>query len=460
MPESPDDVTRAAGAPAAARPLLRRPWFWVLVIVLAAGAYWTIDFAKRRAGSADESAPVAQGAGANGAPASGPGSVSAPGAGGAQGPGRPGGPGAGGRGPAGERAIPVTVAAVGRADVPVVLNALGTVTSLRTVTVRSRVDGQLLRVNFREGQMVKAGDLLAEIDPRPFQVQLEQAQGQLARDRALLENARLDLERYRTLVAQEAASAQQLDTQQALVRQYEGAVKSDQGQVDNARLQLGYARITAPFSGRLGLRLVDPGNLVRAGDANGLVTITQVQPIGVTFSLPEKDLAPVLARYREGKPMTVQALDRDQRAVLATGRLTTLDNQIDIATGTLKMKAEFANADGALFPNQFVNARLKIDVLADATVVPNAAIQRGAPGTYVYVVQPGNSVALRRVETGPVDGEHTVVKQGVEPGQRVVIDGVDNLRDGARVDPIDKEAAERAASQPAAQRRRAQQRPR
>jgi multidrug efflux system membrane fusion protein len=447
MPESPDDVTRAAGAPAAPRrrSLLRRPWFWVLVIALAGGAYWAIDFAKRRAGSADESAPVAQGAGA----------------GDASGPGRPGGPGPGGRGPAGgERAIPVTVAAAGRADVPVVLNALGTVTSLRTVTVRSRVDGQLLRVNFREGQTVKAGDLLAEIDPRPFQVQLEQAQGQLARDRALLENARLDLERYRTLVAQEAASAQQLDTQQALVRQYEGAVKSDQGQVESARLQLGYARITAPFSGRLGLRLVDPGNLVRAGDANGLVTITQVQPIGVTFSLPEKDLAPVLARYREGKPMTVQALDRDQRAVLATGRLTTLDNQIDIATGTLKMKAEFANADGALFPNQFVNARLKIDVLADATVVPNAAIQRGAPGTYVYVVQPGNSVALRRVETGPVDGEHTVVKQGVEPGQRVVIDGVDNLRDGARVDPIDKEAAERAASQPAAQRRRPQQRPR
>src|SRR5690606_13383932 len=251
MPESPDDVTRAAGAPAAARPLLRRPWFWVLVIALAAGAYWAIDYAKRRAGSAGEPAPVAQGAGANGAPLGGPGSTSAPGAGGAQGPGRPGGPGPGGRGTAGERAIPVTVAAVGRADVPVVLNALGTVTSLRTVTVRSRVDGQLLRVNFREGQTVKAGELLAEIDPRPFQVQLEQAQGQLARDRALLENARLDLERYRTLVAQEAASAQQLDTQQALVRQYEGAVKSDQAQVDNARLQLGYARITAPFSGRL-----------------------------------------------------------------------------------------------------------------------------------------------------------------------------------------------------------------
>ncbi|MEB2336904.1 MAG: MdtA/MuxA family multidrug efflux RND transporter periplasmic adaptor subunit, partial [Burkholderiales bacterium] len=360
----------------------------------------------------------------------------------------------------GERAIPVTVAAAARADVPVVLDALGTVTSLRTVTVRSRVDGQLLRVNFREGQTVKAGEVLAEIDPRPFQVQLEQAQGQLARDRALLENARLDLERYRTLVAQDAASAQQLDTQQALVRQYEGAVKTDQGQVDNARLQLAYARITAPFSGRLGLRLVDPGNLVRAGDANGLVTITQVQPIGVTFALPEKDLAPVLARYREGKPMTVQALDRDQRQVLATGRLTTLDNQIDLATGTLKMKAEFANADGALFPNQFVNARLRIDLLAGATVVPTAAVQRGAPGTYVYLLQPDGTVALRRIETGPVDGERIVVARGLAPGDRVVIDGVDNLRDGARVEAIDKAEAAQAGAQPAARPPAQRRRPR
>ncbi len=358
MHDSRDDAERTTNAPArAGRGLLRRPWFWLLLVALAAGGYWAIDFVRR---------PVT----ADGA-----------------------------RGSGGERAIPVTVAAAARADVPVVLDALGTVTSLRTVTVRSRVDGQLLRVNFREGQTVKAGEVLAEIDPRPFQVQLEQAQGQLARDRALLENARLDLERYRTLVAQDAASAQQLDTQQALVRQYEGAVKTDQGQVDNARLQLAYARITAPFSGRLGLRLVDPGNLVRAGDANGLVTITQVQPIGVTFALPEKDLAPVLARYREGKPMTVQALDRDQRQVLASGRLTTLDNQIDLATGTLKMKAEFANADGALFPNQFVNARLRIDLLAGATVVPTAAVQRGAPGTYVYLLQPDGTVALRRIET-------------------------------------------------------------
>lgn len=419
MHDSRDDAERTTNAPArAGRGLLRRPWFWLLLVALAAGGYWAIDFVRR---------PVT----ADGA-----------------------------RGSGGERAIPVTVAAAARADVPVVLDALGTVTSLRTVTVRSRVDGQLLRVNFREGQTVKAGEVLAEIDPRPFQVQLEQAQGQLARDRALLENARLDLERYRTLVAQDAASAQQLDTQQALVRQYEGAVKTDQGQVDNARLQLAYARITAPFSGRLGLRLVDPGNLVRAGDANGLVTITQVQPIGVTFALPEKDLAPVLARYREGKPMTVQALDRDQRQVLASGRLTTLDNQIDLATGTLKMKAEFANADGALFPNQFVNARLRIDLLAGATVVPTAAVQRGAPGTYVYLLQPDGTVALRRIETGPVDGERIVVVRGLAPGDRVVIDGVDNLRDGARVEAIDKAEAAQAGAQPAARPPAQRRRPR
>ena len=462
MPESPDDLTRAAPAPAAprSRPLLRRPWFWLLVIALAAGGYWAIDFAKRRAGGTGE-APVAQGAGTGGAPSGGPPEASPPGAAGAQAPGRAGAPGPGGRGPAGaERSIPVTVATAERADVPVVLNALGTVSSLRTVTVRSRVDGQLLRVNFREGQMVKAGELLAEIDPRPFEVQLAQAQGQLARDRALLENARLDLERYRTLVEQEAASAQQLDTQQALVRQYEGTVKSDQGQVDNARLQLAYARITAPFPGRLGLRLVDPGNIVRAGDATGIVTITQVQPIGVTFSVPEKDLSPVLQRYREGKSMTVRALDREQRVVLATGRLTTLDNQIDVATGTLKMRAEFANADGALFPNQFVNVRLRIDVLKGAIVVPSAAVQRGSPGTYVYAVQDDGTVALRKVATGPVDGERTVVASGISAGERVVVDGVDNLRDGARVEPIDKAAAERTASQPAAARKRQAPQPR
>jgi len=450
MPGSPEDSATNPQANDSAR---RRRWPWLLAaapLLAAALGYWAIERAglfpgAQRAGGAESSGSDQGGTGQSGT-------------------GRPGatagraGPGGFGRGGPGggdaARVMPVTVVAAERANVPVVLNALGTVTSLRTVTVRSQVDGQLLRVLFREGQLVKAGELLAEIDPRPFQVQLAQAQGQLARDRALLENARVDLERYRTLVKQDAASAQQLDTQQALVHQYEGVLKTDQAQVDNARLQLAYSRITAPFAGRLGLRLVDPGNLVRAGDATGLVTITQIQPIGVVFSLPEKDLATVLRRYRAGQSMTAQALDRDQRAVLATGRLTTLDNQIDTTTGTLKMKAEFANTDGVLFPNQFVNVRLEIDTLENAVVVPSAAIQRGSPGTYVYVVRSDNTVALRKVTLGPVDGERTVVGDGVAAGERVVVDGVDNLRDGARVEPIAKAAAERAATQAAAPRRR------
>lgn len=360
----------------------------------------------------------------------------------------PGAAGTAGRRGDAARPVPVTVVVAERADVPIVLDALGTVTSLRTVTVRPQVDGQLLRVPFREGQLVEQGELLAEIDPRPFEVQLAQAQGQLARDRALLENAKVDLERYRMLVKQDAASAQQLDTQAALVRQYEGALKTDQAQVEHARLQLGYTRITAPFAGLLGMRLVDAGNLIRAGDATGIVTITQMRPIGVTFSVPEKDLAPILERYRDGRTMTVQALDRDLSAVLATGRLTTIDNQIDTTTGTLRMKAEFANDDTALFPNQFVNVRVRVDVLEGAVVIPSAAVQRGAPGTYVYVVGDGGVVALRRVSLGPADGQRVVVRDGVAVGERVVVDGVDNLRDGARVDPIDKDAAERAATQP------------
>ncbi|MDT3678720.1 MAG: MdtA/MuxA family multidrug efflux RND transporter periplasmic adaptor subunit [Burkholderiaceae bacterium] len=433
MPEPSDDRAtdpRSRDAPA------RRAWPSVLVVLalLVAGALGWWWWQQRASGPSDSTSPVT--APATGTPGARRGSTGSP------------------RGTEAARVLPVTVVAAAREDVPVVRDALGTVTSLRTVIVRPQVDGQLLRVAFREGQLVKAGELLAEIDPRPFEVQLAQAQGQLTRDRALLENAKVDLERYRTLVRQDAASAQQLDTQAALVRQYEGALKTDQAQVDNARLQLGYTRITAPFAGRLGLRLVDAGNLVRAGDANGLVTITQIQPIGATFSIAEKDLAPILERYRAGREMKVQALDRDQREVLASGRLTTLDNQIDTTTGTLKMKAEFANADMALFPNQFVNVRVQIDTIEGATVVPSAAVQRGAPGAYVYVVQSGDTVALRPVSLGPSDGQRTVVREGVSVGERVVVDGVDNLRDGARVEPIDKEAAERAASQPGERRRR------
>ncbi len=423
MPESAD--ARATDPNPRDAPARRtRGWSIALIallVALAAG-WWWVERGREAPGTA---------------PASG----AAPGA------------GAGWRGDA-ARPVPVTVVVAEIADVPIVLDALGTVTSLRTVTVRPQVDGPLLRVPFREGQLVEKGELLAEIDPRPFEVQLAQAQGQLARDRALLENAKVDLERYRMLVKQDAASAQQLDTQAALVRQYEGALKTDQAQVDHARLQLGYTRITAPFAGRLGMRLVDAGNLVRAGDATGIVTITQIRPIGVSFSVPEKDLPPVLERYRDGQAMAVQALDRDLSAVLATGRLTTIDNQIDTATGTLRMKAEFTNEDAALFPNQFVNVRVRVDILKDAVVIPSAAVQRGAPGTYVYVVRDGGVVSLQRVSLGPVDGQRIVVREGIAVGERVVVDGVDNLRDGARVDPIDKDAAERAATQPGEPRRR------
>jgi len=291
--------------------------------------------------------------------------------------------------------------------------------------------------------------LLAEIDPRPFEVALAQAEGQMARDRALLENARVDLERYRTLVRQDAASTQQLDTQKALVRQYEGIVQADMGLVESARLQLSWTRITAPLSGRLGMRLVDPGNLVRANDATGLVTITQIRPIGVSFALPERDLPAVLKRQRAGERMTVQALDRDRRRVLASGVLTTIDNQIDTATGTLRMKAEFANEDAALFPNQFVNVRLSVDTLPGAIVVPSAAIQRGSRGTFVYVVGDGERAVLRPVSTGPEHRESTVIEAGVEAGERVVVDGVDNLREGTRVEAIVKGEAERAAAEAA-----------
>lgn len=349
--------------------------------------------------------------------------------------------------------MPVTVATVGRADVPVTLDALGTVESLHTVTVRSQVDGPLVRVAFREGQFVQAGALLAEIDPRPFEVQLAQAQGQLARDRALLENARRDLARYRELVRQDAASEQQRDTQAALVAQYESVLQIDQAQVDHARLQLGYTRITAPISGLLGMRLVDAGNLVRAGDATGLVTITQMAPIAVGFAVAEQEIAPILARYHAGEAMAVQALDRTASTVLAEGRLTTLDNRIDVTTGTLRMKAQFANTDRALYPNQFVNARIAIDRLADALVVPAAAVQRGSAGTWVYVVETaadGADATVRRqpVETGPGWRDSVVVRSGLADGERVVVDGVDNLRDGTSVEPVDRQEAEREGERP------------
>ncbi len=339
---------------------------------------------------------------------------------------------------------PVIAQAARQGDLPVTLEGLGTVTPLATVTVRSRVDGQLMQVRFEEGQMVQAGDLLAEIDPRPYQVQLEQAQGQLARDEALLANANVDLTRYKKLVAEDSIPKQQLDTQAALVRQYQGVVQSDQAQVDDAQLQLTYSRITAPISGRLGLRLVDPGNMVHATDTGGLVVITQLSPIAVVFTIPEDSLQPVLAKLRGGGggDLPVEAFDRANVHKLATGTLLTVDNAVDPTTGTVRLKAQFANADDALFPNQFVNARLQLDVQRGVTLVPTAAIQRGSQGMFVYVVGADKTVEIRPVTIGENDGDDTAIATGVSPGDLVVTDGAEQLRAGRAVTlrtPIDSD---------------------
>jgi len=341
---------------------------------------------------------------------------------------------ASGRGFDASRPTPVVAAAARSGDVNVYLNGLGTITPLKTVTLRSRVDGELVRVLFSEGQVVKAGDLLAEIDPRPYQVQLTQMEGQLARDQALLANARIDLERYRTLYAQDSIAKQQVDTQAALVQQYEGTVKADQGQVDNARLQLSYARITAPIGGRLGLRLVDQGNIVHASDASGIVVITQLQPITAVFTIPQDSLPAVMKRMRAKDRIPVEAFDRDQKTKLAEGVLLSVDNQIDPATGTVKLKAQFPNDDRSLFPNQFVNVRMLIDTRHDAVIVPSAAVQRSALGTFVYVVKSDDTVALRKVAVGVSEGDNVTIDSGVAAGEQLVVEGVDRLRDGAKVE--------------------------
>ncbi|MGE8358027.1 MAG: MdtA/MuxA family multidrug efflux RND transporter periplasmic adaptor subunit, partial [Microvirgula sp.] len=369
-------------------------------------------------------------------------------AGAANGPGGP-----GGRMPQ----PPVQVATATTADVPVWLGGLGTVTAANTVTVKSRVDGQLMKLHFTEGQTVRAGQLLAEIDPRPFQVSLAQAEGQLAKDQADLDNARADLVRYRTLLAQESIAAQKVDTQASLVRQLQGTVKADRAQVDSARLQLDYSRVTAPVSGRVGLKQVDVGNQISSGATTGIVVITQVQPIQVVFTLPETQLPSVLAPLNAGQTLTVEAWDREMKQRQAVGKLLTLDNQIDTSTGTIKLKAEFANTDGTLFPNQFVNARVRAGTLSQAVVVPVAAVQTGKKGGYVWVVGADNKVAMRQVSTTAGDGTRVVISKGVLAGERLVTDGVDKLTAGARVEIVDPARLERnraaAASKPAAQKR-------
>jgi len=347
---------------------------------------------------------------------------------------------------------PVQAASATLQTVPRYLSGLGTATAANTVTVTSRVDGQLMAIHFTEGQQVKAGDLLAEIDPRPFEVQLTQAQGQLAKDQATLANAKQDLARYQQLAKTNLVSRQELDAQLSLVRQSEGTIKADQGAVDSARLQLTYSRITAPIDGRVGLKQVDVGNYITSGATAGIVVITQTHPIDVVFTLPESNIGELIQAQKSG-PVSVEAWDRTNQQKLATGTLLSLDNQIDTTTGTIKMKARFANDDDVLFPNQFVNARLKVDTLHDAVVIPVAALQMANDGRFVWILNDENKVSRRSVTVGMQSNQQVVISAGLSAGDRVVTDGIDRLSEGLQVEvlaPQEKPAAEATRRQPAA----------
>lgn len=343
--------------------------------------------------------------------------------------------------------VPVRIAHVESRDFPIVLKALGTVTAYNTANVRSRVDGQLLKVLFKDGQPVKAGDVLAQIDPRPFEIALQQAQGTLAENQAQLRNAEKDLALYRGLFAEDSIARQTLDTQEALVNQYRGALQNNQGAVAEAKLNLDFTKVRAPIDGRLGIRQVDQGNLVNSGDTNPIVVITQTLPISVTFTLPEAELPAVLAQVRNERTLVVQAWDRGENNQLAEGVLESLDNQIDTTTGTVKLKARFENAEEMLFPNQFVNTRLQVSVRENALLVPVAALQFGANGTFVYVIDAEDKVEVRKVKVGPGDGEFTVIEEGVAAAERVVVEGTDRLRAGNKVEVIGEGTREPSATE-------------
>jgi multidrug efflux system membrane fusion protein len=394
VPEPTDMRSRSPGPP-------RRRWiWWVVVLALAAVGYWQWPKLKALVPSGNTTSQgTAKG---------------------------------GGRGRGGGTSQVVAVRAA-KGNIRVYVTGLGAVTPIYTVTVKSRVDGQLMKIEFKEGQIVHQGDLLVEIDPRPYEVQLEQAEGQLIRDEALLKNAHLDLDRYKTLMAQDAIPQQQLNTQEALVTQYEGTIKTDQSQIDSAKLNLVYCHITSPITGLIGLRLVDPGNIVHASDANGLLVITQLDPISVIFTTAEDALPPILDKMHAGQQLPVEAWDRELKNKLAEGKLETIDNQIDQTTGTLKLRAVFANSNSKLYPSQFVNARLLVEQKHDVTLLANAAIQRNSQGTYVWMVKPDQTVTVRQVTVGTTEGDQSEITAGLEPGDTVVTVGVDRLEEGGKV---------------------------
>src|ERR1700722_18668832 len=395
-------------SPAALSPPPRRHrlmWIIIIVILIVAGVLAWRHFANHGTASGASGAQHARG----------------------QGGGRRGGAGLA------NQPQPVHVATATQGEMPVTIDSLGTVTPLASVIVKTQLNGTLQDVAFQEGQMVKKGDVLAQVDPRPYEISPRNAQGTLAKDQALLQTARLDLKRYQTLLAQDSIASQQVDTQASLVQQYIGTVKSDQANIDTYKLDLIYARITAPVSGRVGLRQVDPGNYVTPSLTNGIVVITQLQPISVIFTVSEDSLPQIMKQVQTGAKLSVTAYDRSNTTSLAGGTLETLDNQIDTTTGTLKLRAMFNNEDNLLFPNQFVNARLLVNTIHDAVIVPTSAVLNGSMGQFVYVVKDDRTVTVRPVKIGPVDGERTSIASGLQPGERVVIDGSDRLKEGAKI---------------------------